>query len=83
MLWWWWWWCNKVVTVGARPAGTGWALPTIPSIPISWEDAKPLFEALGGPLASTMTADGSWVGGIDTTYNVGPGATAAWCCVSL
>lgn len=68
------WWVFVVVfVVDVVASGAGWALPTIPSIPMSWSDAKPLMEALTGPLASTMAANDAWVGGIpDVTYRVGP-----------
>jgi len=40
----------------------------IPVLPISYEDAQPLLEALGGPVAP-----GSWRGGLPITYHIGPG----------
>ena len=40
----------------------------IPVLPISWPDAKPLLEALEGPVAP-----GSWRGGLPITYRIGPG----------
>lgn len=55
-----------------RAAGANWALPHIPSIPISWQDAAPILRNLGGVSAATLGDD--WVGGIpQTTYKVGPG----------
>jgi N-acetylated-alpha-linked acidic dipeptidase len=40
----------------------------IPVLPISYEDAQPLLEALGGPVAPD-----SWRGGLPVTYHIGPG----------
>jgi N-acetylated-alpha-linked acidic dipeptidase len=42
----------------------------IPVLPISYHDAKPLLEALEGP----VVPDG-WSGGLPFTYHVGPGKT--------
>jgi N-acetylated-alpha-linked acidic dipeptidase len=41
---------------------------TIPVLPISYADAKPLLEAIGGPVAPE-----SWRGALPLTYHVGPG----------
>ena len=43
-------------------------LMTIPVLPISYADAQPLLEALGGPVAPA-----SWRGALPLTYHVGPG----------
>ncbi|NDV14842.1 M28 family peptidase [Muricauda sp. TY007] len=40
----------------------------IPVLPISYEDAQPLLEALEGPVAPD-----SWRGGLPLTYHIGPG----------
>jgi N-acetylated-alpha-linked acidic dipeptidase len=40
----------------------------VPTIPISWGDAKPLLEQLGG-----RTVPVSWRGGLPLTYRFGPG----------
>ncbi len=40
----------------------------IPVLPISYEDAQPLLEALEGPVAPE-----SWRGGLPITYHIGPG----------
>ena len=40
----------------------------IPVLPISYEDAQPLLEALNGPVAPR-----SWQGGLPITYHIGPG----------
>jgi N-acetylated-alpha-linked acidic dipeptidase len=40
----------------------------IPVLPISYEDAAPLLEALQGPVAPV-----SWRGGLPLTYHIGPG----------
>jgi N-acetylated-alpha-linked acidic dipeptidase len=42
----------------------------IPVLPISYQDAKPLLEALGGPVAPA-----DWRGALPLTYHIGPGAT--------
>lgn len=40
----------------------------IPVLPISYEDAQPLLEALGGAVAPE-----AWFGGLPITYHIGPG----------
>lgn len=40
----------------------------IPVLPISYEDAQPLLEALDGPVAPE-----TWRGGLPITYHIGPG----------
>ena len=42
----------------------------IPVLPISYHDAKPLLEALEGPVAPA-----NWRGGLPFTYHIGPGKT--------
>ncbi len=42
----------------------------IPVLPISYKDARPLLEALGGPVAPA-----EWRGALPFTYHIGPGAT--------
>ena len=42
----------------------------IPVIPISYEDALPLLQSLGGPVVPA-----GWSGGLPITYHVGPGAS--------
>jgi N-acetylated-alpha-linked acidic dipeptidase len=44
-------------------------LPRIPTTPISYEDASPILENLGGPVAPH-----AWQGALALTYHVGPGA---------
>lgn len=44
------------------------SLTKIPVLPISYHDAKPLLEALEGPVAPA-----SWRGGLPLTYHIGPG----------
>lgn len=44
-------------------------LTKIPVLPISYADARPLLEALQGPMAPE-----SWRGGLPITYHIGPGA---------
>lgn len=46
------------------------SVPTVIAVPLSWRDAKPLLEALTGPVAPT-----SWQGALPITYRVGPGPT--------
>jgi N-acetylated-alpha-linked acidic dipeptidase len=43
-------------------------LTKIPVLPISWADALPLLQALGGPMAPN-----GWRGALPTTYHLGPG----------
>lgn len=43
-------------------------LMKIPVLPISYKDAQPLLEALGGPVPPR-----DWQGGLPMTYHVGPG----------
>ena len=43
-------------------------LTEIPVLPISYHDAQPLLEALGGPVAPA-----SWRGALPITYHIGPG----------
>jgi N-acetylated-alpha-linked acidic dipeptidase len=43
-------------------------LMKIPVLPISWEDALPLLQSLGGEVVPE-----SWRGGLPITYHVGPG----------
>ncbi len=44
------------------------ALPRIPVLPVSYDTARILLEALGGPVAP-----GDWQGALPVTYRVGPG----------
>jgi N-acetylated-alpha-linked acidic dipeptidase len=44
------------------------SVPRIPAVPMSWKDAKPILENLGGPVAPL-----DWQGGLPMTYHVGPG----------
>lgn len=43
-------------------------LPKIPSIPMSYEDAREILSRLGGPVGP-----GGWQGGLPFTYHAGPG----------
>jgi len=43
-------------------------LTKIPVLPISYDDALPLLQAIGGPVAPE-----SWRGALPTTYHIGPG----------
>ena len=43
-------------------------LMKIPVLPISWPDALPLLQNLGGPVAPE-----SWRGALPLTYHIGPG----------
>jgi N-acetylated-alpha-linked acidic dipeptidase len=52
------------------PADAG-NLPRIPTTPITYGDAQPLLEGLGGP-----DAPESFRGGLPITYRVGPGGTS-------
>lgn len=64
------------------PTDAGWALPTIPSLPIGYGDAEPLLRSLSGAGPAVSTLDSSWQGGLDFDYYVGPG-TAQRVCVAL
>jgi N-acetylated-alpha-linked acidic dipeptidase len=44
------------------------SITKIPVLPISYADAQPLLEAMGGP-----AAPGDWRGGLPITYHLGPG----------
>jgi N-acetylated-alpha-linked acidic dipeptidase len=44
------------------------SVPQIPAVPMSWRDAKPILESLGGPVAPL-----EWQGALPMTYRVGPG----------
>jgi N-acetylated-alpha-linked acidic dipeptidase len=44
------------------------SLTKIPVLPISYSDAQPLLEAIGGPVAPR-----DWRGGLSITYHLGPG----------
>jgi N-acetylated-alpha-linked acidic dipeptidase len=44
------------------------SIPGIIAVPMSWRDAKPILENLGGPLVPR-----SWQGGLPITYHAGPG----------
>ncbi len=45
-------------------------LPHIPTTPLSYEDAAPILENLGGPVAPR-----DWQGALPFTYHIGPGAS--------
>lgn len=46
-------------------------IPSIPSIPLSYRDAVPLLQNLGGPVAADISMD--FVGGLgNVTYRIGP-----------
>lgn len=53
------------------------ALLKIPVLPISYQDARPFLEALGGPRAPV-----AWRGGLPLTYHIGPGPARAHLAVS-
>ena len=57
---------------GARriPLADARSVPTIMMVPLSWRDAKPLLEALAGPVAPP-----AWQGALPFTYRTGPGPT--------
>ena len=44
------------------------AMPTIPTLPISYGDARPLLDAIEGPVAPI-----EWRGALPITYRIGPG----------
>jgi N-acetylated-alpha-linked acidic dipeptidase len=53
------------------------SLLKIPVLPISYQDARPFLEALGGPRAPA-----AWRGGLPFTYHIGPGPARAHLVVS-
>ncbi len=53
---------------GRLDAASRISLPKIPVIPISYDDARPILENLGG-----KAAPGEWQGGLPFTYHYGPG----------
>ncbi|MBI3981680.1 MAG: M28 family peptidase, partial [Gemmatimonadetes bacterium] len=57
---------------GARriPVADAQSVPRIIAVPMSYRDARPLLQNLGGPVAPL-----EWQGGLPFTYRVGPGAT--------
>jgi N-acetylated-alpha-linked acidic dipeptidase len=44
------------------------SVPDIMAVPMSWRDAKPILESLGGPVVPQ-----SWQGDLPLTYHAGPG----------
>ena len=50
------------------PLSEAETLTKVPVLPISWSDALPLLQALGGP-----TAPDGWRGALPATYHLGPG----------
>ncbi len=56
---------------GARhiPMEEAVSLPKIMAVPLSWRDAKPLLQHMGGP-----SAPASWQGGLKLRYRLGGGA---------
>ncbi len=53
------------------------SLLKIPVLPISYRDARPFLEALGGPRAPA-----AWRGGLPFTYHIGPGPARAHLAIS-
>jgi N-acetylated-alpha-linked acidic dipeptidase len=56
--------------LGARriPIEEARSAPEIIAVPLSWRDARPILESLGGPVAPE-----AWQGALPITYHVGPG----------
>ena len=50
------------------PVDEARSVPRIPAVPMSWRDAQPILENLGGPVAPP-----DWQGALPITYHVGPG----------
>jgi N-acetylated-alpha-linked acidic dipeptidase len=50
------------------PISEARSLTRIPVLPVSYADAQPLLEAIGGPVAPR-----EWRGGLPITYRIGPG----------
>ena len=59
---------GSVEGVDRIPLDQAPTLTKIPVLPISWSDAKPLLEALEGPVAPE-----DWRGALPLTYHLGPG----------
>jgi N-acetylated-alpha-linked acidic dipeptidase len=63
---------EKVLSIAEWEKATGLKredyFATIPSLPISYDAARPILEALGGP-----NAPGGWQGGLPLPYHIGPG----------
>ena len=51
---------------------------TIPSLPVSYESARPILEAMGGP-----NVPAGWQGGLPIPYHVGPGPVEVHMAVSM
>jgi N-acetylated-alpha-linked acidic dipeptidase len=60
----------SVPGVKRLPLSEAHTLMKIPVLPISYEDAQPLLENLGGPVAPE-----TWRGSLPVTYHIGPGGT--------
>src|ERR1017187_1296953 len=58
----------SVPGVKRLPLSEARTLMKIPVLPISYEDARPLLENLGGPVAPEL-----WRGALPLTYHIGPG----------
>jgi N-acetylated-alpha-linked acidic dipeptidase len=52
------------------PESEARSVPHVIVVPMSYQDARPMLEHLGGPVAPL-----AWQGGLPFTYRVGPGAT--------
>ncbi|MCU1311340.1 MAG: Glutamate carboxypeptidase [Candidatus Angelobacter sp.] len=52
------------------PIAEAESMPKIMALPLSWHDAKPLLENMGGPVAPKK-----WQGGLPITYRLGGNAT--------
>lgn len=59
---------GSVAGVERIPIEEAPTLTKIPVLPVSWADAKPILEALGGPVAPA-----AWRGALPLTYHLGPG----------
>ena len=49
-------------------------IPSIPSIPLSYQDALNIFHALEGLGPEANELGSAWIGGLPVTYNIGPSA---------
>ena len=50
----------------------GWALPNIPSVPMSYADAKPILRAMQGFGKPVAEVGADWEGGLPLNYYTGP-----------
>jgi N-acetylated-alpha-linked acidic dipeptidase len=62
---------------GTERRDPGYAIPGIPSLPISFKDALPFLQALEGKGLSAEEMGGDWKGCLDVKYSTGPSVLEA------